>query len=254
MPVFDSLIGSHGTAGTSASFRTRSCTFKPIVVGTIEEKLRYLRRNPLFDKAGDNMLRECAAFLTLCRRSSRMRLFYQGAAGDLVFLLSEGCVRLSRLLENGREMITVIGPGDMFGEDALFAPVERSREALAIDDVVLFSIRAANLVALMARQPLLALNIVRYLQKQRDEANSTIEEIAYLTVGERLVRLMRRLADKHGIAEESGIRIDLPLTHADIASLIGSTRETVSLQLAHLAKVGRVVVRDHAFLVPRLQP
>ncbi len=82
---------------------------------------------------------------------------------------------------------------------------------MAIDDVVLFSIRAANLVVLMARQPLLALNIVRYLQKQRDEADSTIEEIAYLTVGERLVRLMRRLADKHGIAEESGIRIDLPV-------------------------------------------
>lgn len=83
----------------------------------------------MFEEAGDKMLRECADLFTLSKRSSGKRLFYQGATAELVYLLNEGSVRLSRVLGNGREMITMLGPGDVFGDEALFAP-SSAREML----------------------------------------------------------------------------------------------------------------------------
>jgi CRP-like cAMP-binding protein len=103
----------------------------------------------------------------------------------------------------------------------------------------------------MERWPLLALNMAKYLQEQRSAAMSTIEDVAYLPVPQRILNLLERLANEDGVVEDDGTRIDLHLTHADIAAMIGSTRETVSTELARLVKSRRVLVRDRSYVWPR---
>jgi CRP/FNR family transcriptional regulator len=77
-----------------------------------------------------------------------------------------------------------------------------------------------------------------------------MEELAYTKVGDRIVHLFTKLAAEHGVPAEGGIRIDLRLTHSEIASLVGSTRETVSAELAKLAECGRLVIRGRTVVVP----
>jgi CRP/FNR family transcriptional regulator len=93
----------------------------------------------------------------------------------------------------------------------------------------------------MSRHPVLALNIAKYLREQLDDALAVHEDVAYLKVSERLLKLFQRLAAEHGTpADGGGTKIDVRLTHADMASLIGSTRETVTVQMQQLVRDGAV--------------
>ena len=96
--------------------------------------------------------------------------------------------------------------------------------------------------------------MARYLSDQRDQALSVAEDLAYVKVPERLTRLLDRLAADHGRQIEDGVLIDLVLTHADIASLIGSTRETVSAQLKRLESDGRIRIFNRRIVVRVLTP
>jgi len=67
-----------------------------------------------------------------------------------------------------------------------------------------------------------------------------MEDLAFAKVPDRILNLFERLAAEHGVGVPDGTRLDVRLTHADIASLIGSTRETVSLEMSNLARDGRI--------------
>ena len=82
------------------------------------------------------------------------------------------------------------------------------------------------------------------------ELTATVEDLSYARLSERLFHLLQRLATEHGKPVEGGIEITVKLTHADIASLVGSTRETVSLELARLVRAGRIKQQRGAFIIP----
>jgi CRP-like cAMP-binding protein len=81
-------------------------------------------------------------------------------------------------------------------------------------------LRMQDLFAIFSGHPIIAINVARYLQGQRDAAVSTVEDLAFLKVSERIVRLFERLSHDHGLADRKGTRIDVHLTHADIASCV----------------------------------
>ena len=121
---------------------------------------------------------------------------------------------------------------DIFGEETLFEGVPRTTVAVTMEDALVCMARADDLFGLLARSPKLALNVAKIL-------------------GDRLMHLFRRLASEHGNASDHGVTIDVRLTHADIASPIGSARETVSLELSHLVRAGRLRLDGKSFVVPR---
>jgi CRP/FNR family transcriptional regulator len=81
-----------------------------------------------------------------------------------------------------------------------------------------------------------------------------MEDLAYARVGDRIVHLYRKLASEHGVPVDGGTRIDMRLTHADVASLVGSTRETVSAEIAKLVDAGRLRVDGRTVIVPPEDP
>ena len=81
-----------------------------------------------------------------------------------------------------------------------------------------------------------------------------MEDLAYARVGDRIVHLYRKLAAEHGVPVAGGTRVDLRLTHADVASLVGSTRETVSAEIAKLVDAGRLRQIGRAVVVPPEEP
>jgi CRP/FNR family transcriptional regulator len=79
---------------------------------------------------------------------------------------------------------------------------------------------------------------------------ATVEDLSYARLSDRLMHLLRRLALEHGRPVDGGVEITVRLTHADIASLVGSTRETVSLELARLVRAGRIKQKGTTLIVP----
>jgi CRP/FNR family cyclic AMP-dependent transcriptional regulator len=206
-----------------------------------ENKVWYLKQSRLFDDASDNVVRECEHLFTQISFARRHVIFEQGEPGRLVYLVKSGHVRIARSTAEGDDLtVAILGPNDLFGEEVAFHDVERSTFAVCTEDSLLCVANGRDLFALITRHAPLAINIARYLGQQRDEALSVVEDLAFLKVPERLTRLLDKLASEHGRDTDDGILIDVALTHADIASLIGSTRETVSLQLKKMEKDGRI--------------
>jgi CRP/FNR family transcriptional regulator len=216
-----------------------------------ENKVWYLRRSRLFERVSDDVLDGCSHLFTILERPRRIALFEQGDPAGTVYFLKRGRVRLSRLTGDGKEVtIAILGPGDVFGEEALFGERERKTIATVIDEALVCTARSQDLFGLLATQPAITMNMARFLHEQRDEAISTIEELSSLKVPERIARLFARLAEEHGVPEAGGTRIALRLTHADIASLVGSTRETVTLEVGKLRVAGRIATLGDEFFLP----
>lgn len=215
-----------------------------------ENKVWYLKKSRLFSEATDNVVRECEHLFTQVAFGRRHIIFEQGEPGRLVYLVKSGRVRIARTTADGESItVALLGPNDLFGEEVAFHDVVRSTLAMCMEDSLLCVANGADLFGLIMRHAPLALNIARYLGAQRDQALSVVEDLAFLKVPERLVRLFEKLAAEHGRPTDDGTLIDLALTHADIASLIGSTRETVSLQMKKLETGGRIRIANRRIVL-----
>jgi len=217
---------------------------------TDPSKVWYLQRNRFFTGSVDGEIEANAHIFTVVGYPRRTLIFDQGDPTRLVYFIKRGTVRIARLTEDGKEVtVAVLGPGDMFGVESLFVSGERTTVAVAVDDVLLCTAKADDLFGMLRSDPQLAINVAKILSDRLSDAASAMQDLAYARVSDRLIGLFRRLATEHGTPVDGGVRIDLRLTHAEIASLIGSTRETVSLELANLVKAGRCRMSGRAIIV-----
>jgi CRP/FNR family cyclic AMP-dependent transcriptional regulator len=202
-----------------------------------------LLRSKLFMHASAEIVAQSEAVFTAAKYSNRSVIFRQGHAAPLVYLVGSGKIRLTRMTHDGKEIgIAILAQGDFFGEEALFGESVRTTFAAAVDHSLLYVARAEDFRGLLLRHPTLTMNVARYLSDQRNNVVQIAESLAYLKVPDRLMRLFERLACEFGKPAIDATLIDVRLTHADIASLIGSSRETVSAQLGVLAREGRIAL------------
>lgn len=214
-------------------------------------KVWYLSRNRFFANAMDGGVDRSAHIFTIVGYPRRTLIFDQGDPSRTVFFVKRGAVRIARVTSEAKEVtVAVLGPGDMFGEESLFGSGERATVAIAIDSVLLCTVHADDLFKLIQSEPLLAINVAKILQERLADAAAQMEDIAYARVTDRLMHLFRRLAVEHGTPVADGVRIETRLTHADLATLVGSTRETVSLEMSHLVRTGAIRLDGRQFIVP----
>ena len=217
----------------------------------MDNKVWYLRQNRLFAEAGQGAIDDSEHIFKTTVYPKRALVFDQGDPARLVYLVKRGQVRISRLTADGKEVtVAVLGPGDLFGEETLFEEHPRTTVATCMEESLLCSASADDLFALLSRNPALALNVAKILSDRLGDASATMEDLAYARVPDRIVHLFERLAVEHGVVTPEGTRVDVRLTHAEIASLIGSTRETVSLELANLQKAGRLRIDGRFIVLP----
>lgn len=218
----------------------------------MENKVWYLRQNRLFDRVTDESIENCEHIFKTTLFPKRALVFDQGDPTRLVYLIKRGNVRIVRLTPDGKEVsVAVLGAGDIFGEETLFEQQTRTTVAVCVDETLLCTAKADDLFALLSRDPQLALNVAKILSERLGEATSTMEDLAYARVPDRIMNLFERLAAEHGKETPSGTALGVRLTHADIASLVGSTRETVSLELSNLVKAGRIRMDGRTIELPR---
>jgi CRP/FNR family transcriptional regulator len=179
------------------------------------------------------------------------RVFDQGDTTRIVYVVKRGTVRIARETADGKDVtVALLGAGDFFGEETLFGDRPRTTVAIVVEDALLCTVRADDLFALLAGDPQLALNVAKVVSDRLDDARATMEDLAYARVGDRIVHLYRKLAAEQGVPAPGGTRVDLRLTHADVASLVGSTRETVSAEMGKLVDAGRLRVEGRSVVVP----
>lgn len=189
------------------------------------------------------------------RRTSKRREYVRGEnifhpirEPRHVYLLEEGLVRIFRLSPAGDELtIGYVRPGEIFGEVSIITERARSSFAQAARDSKILEIpKNVFLKALRSSKPLY--EITKRIGIRLITCQSRAEDLVFCNVSARLARLLLRLAEDLGRRTDQGFAIGLPLTGQEIATLIGTTRQTVSPALRDLVRAG-VVVRRHGELV-----
>ncbi len=182
-------------------------------------------------------------------------VFADGDLGDAVYLLKTGHVRLYRITEDGKELtLAILGPGDVFGELALFGITQRRMFAQALEEAHICTASVDALTRLMGHHPRLTAMVATEIAKRRSEMEARVADFAYGSVRARLLHALHRLHQEHGETRPDGkIRIDIRLSHRELGELVGTTRETCTVECGKLQETGALCFDDDHHMILDLE-
>ncbi len=176
--------------------------------------------------------------------------YLQGDPSDGVFVLRAGRIRLARVTDDGREfVIGFVKPGELFGEVALVGDAPREGIAEAAEPSEATVVRKEDFEALVARRPALGIKITRLLGLRNKAMADRVEELVFRDVPARLAGRLLALAADFGVDGEQGTCFSIRITHRELGSWIGSSRETVSQVLAAFARDGLIARNGRQIVV-----
>ena len=198
-----------------------------------------LRQAPLFTGLDD----EAAQALSAAMVENRLRrgdvLFHEGDAGDALYVVTDGKVKLGRTSADGREnLLAVLGPGQMFGELSLFDPGPRSATVTAVTDCTLQSLSNEELGRWLEGRPEVARGLLNQLAGRLRRANDVVADLVFSDVPGRVAKALLDLSSRFGRVADDGVHVYHDLTQEELAQLVGASRETVNKALADFASRG----------------
>lgn len=206
----------------------------------------------LFRNVQEDELDRLAQLLTEREVPKDAHIVTQSEPGDAMFIIARGRVKVVIYGDNGREVIlTLLKTGEFFGEMALLDDLPRSANVIASEDSTVLMLRREQFADFIETNPPVALNVMAELSRRLRRADEIIGNLATLDVYGRVAHIMIDLAKKDGVETEEGILIKERPTQQDIASMIGTSRETVSRVLSEFQKRGFVEMRGREILLSR---
>ena len=198
-----------------------------------------LKQAPLFRELDG----EAAAALAEAMSTINLRrgavLFHEGDAGDQLYVVISGKVKLGRSGSGGREnLLAVLGPGQMFGELSVFDPGPRSTTATAVTPVELRCLEHEELAKWLTGRPEVSRALLGQLAERLRRANDVVADLVFSDVPGRVAKALLDLAARFGNPRTEGILVNHDLTQEELAQLVGASRETVNKALADFAARG----------------
>lgn len=207
----------------------------------------FLNKVPLFEGLDPQVQSRLFSMMgqTTLRRGEN--LFEEGDAGDRLYIVAEGKVKLSHRSTDGREnLLAVLGPGEILGELTLFDPGERSTTATAVSPARLVLLNHDDLMDIIDQNPNLAKHMLKALAKRLRRTNEALADLVFSDVPGRVAKALLDLADRFGIRTEDGIHVPHDLTQEELAQLVGASRETVNKSLAEFVSRGWIRLEGRA--------
>ncbi len=183
-------------------------------------------------------------------------VFREGDASDTCYVVREGHARAISTHADGRTItLATFGPGDIFGELAMFEDELRSATVEAIETTSVVGVLGGDMRRLMSEHPEIAMRLVVALGRRLREMNERLSRQSFQTVQSRVAVVLSELVEEEIAAGKDGADVLVTATQADLAQLAGSSRESASRFLAVLERAGvisqgrgRLVVHDPAAL------
>ena len=204
-------------------------------------KLWYLKNVNLFHGMTDEQMRMIEE-RTVMREIRRKEVLYlPGDAGDRIYLLKRGVVKISALTDDGKEIIlALMRPGEVFGEEAVLEEAPRDHMAEAYDDALICVVTRQDFMGILRAHPELAFRVTKLVGFRLKTLRNRVEGLLFKGAPARLAQTLLDLAAEHGVADSRGALIPLKLSQQDLANLIGVTRESVNLALSDFRARGLV--------------
>lgn len=204
---------------------------------------QYLKQSQLFAQLDDKSLDEVAAAASLKNVAKNELIFYQGDIAHAFFVVASGKVKVFKMSPDGKEQILLIAnAGDSFAEAALFSGGRFPASAQALEDSELIVISRERFVALIEKNPDIAVNLIARLAGLLRKMTSLVEELSLTDV---TTRLAHYLADQVELSKSGPVTIQLEEKKGVLAAQLGTIPETLSRSFARLVKE-KLIVMDGA--------
>ena len=216
----------------------------------MSEKLWHLRSCTLFQELSSEQLSRLESRSRLRCFAAHQPIYLPSEAADTVCLLTAGLVKVCHLTADGQESILAfVEPGTLFGEVALLEADQRDEYVESIERSSVVMISAAEIIRLMNERSDVAVRVTRLIGLRRHRIERRLRNQLFLCNRDRLQHLLLDLAEQFGSQRDGGIHLGIRLSHQELASVIGSTRETVTVLLVQLRSEGLITIgRRRLFL------
>ncbi|GIV54903.1 MAG: transcriptional regulator [Candidatus Kapaibacterium sp.] len=220
-----------------------------------QTKLWYLKNFDIFGDMDAALIEQLDRMTTSQQVRKGELLYFPAQRSRAVFFLKHGHVKISRFDENGREMIVdILGPGEIFGEIFPEGQDSSSYDTVeALDDVLICAISPEDFRMLLNRHPEASFELVKQVGFRMRRIERRLTDYLYCDVVTRLIRLLVSLAEDFGKIRQGIATLSLPLSHSEIAMLIGASRQTVTSVLGQLRSKGFLEYSRHHIIIKQYE-
>ena len=199
--------------------------------------------------SADDLLR-VAQTCQLVRFRRAERIFTESQPGACLYVVMSGRVKIFGSSTEGRsKTFAYLEPGDFFGEMSLIDEEARSASASALEDSVLIMLKAEDHRKLVLSRPSIALGMLRTLTSRLRRANKEIEALAFNNVLGRIAQILLDLAERYGKKTDEGVRIEMALSHKELAEMAGTAREVISRVMSRFRRIGCISFFDNRITI-----
>jgi CRP-like cAMP-binding protein len=222
---------------------------------SVEDRADIIRQLDFGTALSDTLLMRLAASSTAIDFRRRRFIFRAGDEANALYTIARGRVKLCRVEKSsGREaVIDILSIGALFGESALYSAAGlRENCAVAYENSRLLRIPVGEFKRGMVESRELYDYTFRLIGQRRAQAERRVADFALDAIPARLEKLLIEYSGRYGVHEDGGgVLIDIPLPHREIASIVGSTRESVTVRLNALRREGVIDFVNRRILIKR---
>lgn len=201
-----------------------------------------MARTPVLRDVPSSAVNELARQGAIRKYRRGTYLFYQGDPSDQVFFLWQGRIEVSSISITGhRQLLTTLDQPQFFGELGVLGEQDRTATALALEESTVWVIQGGRFLAFLGKHFEATKALLRSLAQQIQSHESFVEDLLYLDLKGRVAkRLLQLVAPSLDELPANGTALPSVVTHADLASLCGGSRENVTRILSEFQRRGLV--------------
>ena len=209
-----------------------------------------VRRAPLFTALDEAAAVSLRASMDTVKIAKGSILFKEGDDGEHLYVIIDGKLKLGTSSGDGREnLLSILGPGEMFGELSLFDPGPRTSTATAVTDAKLLSLSHERVIPWLKQNPEVSLQLLTRLSQRLRRTNEAVGDLVFSDVPGRVAKALIDLGDRFGKTSPEGLLVNHDLTQEELAQLVGASRETVNKALADFAGRGWLKLDGRSVLI-----
>ncbi len=213
----------------------------------------FLNYIPLFSELSEDNLREIVKLAARQVYKKDNMILIEEEIGSTMFIILDGRVKISRISDDGREVIlSILSEGDFFGEMSILDGQNRSANVVTLDDSKIMVIRREDFLQMLHDYPQIAINLLKELAQRLRRSDAQIKSLSLQNATGKVASTLLRIADDSGKIHLGQVEIPRLPPQQDLANMAGTSRETISRVLKALAKQGylkkegsRLIIMDY---------
>tara|TARA_B100001175_G_C19451536_1_gene611601 strand:- start:410 stop:1087 length:678 start_codon:yes stop_codon:yes gene_type:complete len=205
----------------------------------------------IFENLNDTVLEEISSLVSVREYPKGSMIILEEEFGDIVFIIKKGTVKITRVNDEGKEVIlAMLGEMEVFGEMAIIDGESRSANALAQESCELLAISSEDFINLLKNHFSVSLGLMSELAKRLRKSDQHIEALSLSDAEHRIGVSILNLAEEIGVIRKGKVTIENLPFQQDIANMSGTSRETVSRILKIFEDRQLILKEGHKVLIP----